>query len=305
MTTKHEQSAILEAKNWLSSLPRDIQLKTLSTQILKEHWTTKNSSALSSAFVDCFKQKAWEKVAYMPSIKSKREIREYTRAIEWIRDCLGVEPDELMRTLTGYQPSVKEASEAVTLLVELIANEEPSTLDQLCNDYKFGKSKMIGWGKLLDLMKNIDPAWCKAHDRLRELINKENNSQINSRENIHNASFEKFTAAQYKNQLLPLDSRSRLIKTLTKLKDRPLLCKSRGTTTERVSETLNKLLRGLIPSVQEAKRQAGLLSKTKSYKSIGISGNPKKIAKKIINSIGKNSANQIANQILEALKNDR
>lgn len=305
MTTKHEQSATLEAKNWLSSLPRDIQLKTLSTQILKEHWTTKNSSALSSAFVDCFKQKAWEKVAYMPSIKSKREIREYTRAIEWIRDCLGVEPDELMRTLTGYQPSVKEACEAVTLLVELIANEEPSTLDQLCNDYKFGKSKMIGWEKLLDLMKNIDPAWCKAHDRLKELINSENNSLINASENIHNEAIEKYTSAQYKNKDLPLDSRSKLIKTLTKLKDRPLLCKSRGTTTERVSETLNKLLRGLIPSVQEAKRQAGLLSKTKSYKSIGISGNPKNIAKKIINSIGRKSANQIANQILEALKNDR
>ncbi len=305
MTTKHEQSATLEAKNWLSSLPRDIQLKTLSTQILKEHWTTKNSSALSSAFVDCFKQKAWEKVAYMPSIKSKREIREYTRAIEWIRDCLGVEPDELMRTLTGYQPSVKEASEAVTLLVELIANEEPSTLDQLCNDYKFGKSKMIGWEKLLDLMKNIDPAWSKAHDRLKELINSENNSLKNASENIHNEAIEKYTSAQYKNKDLPLDSRSKLIKTLTKLKDRPLLCKSRGTTTERVSETLNKLLRGLIPSVQEAKRQAGLLSKTKSYKSIGISGNPKNIAKKIINSIGRKSANQIANQILEALKNDR
>ena len=47
------------------------------------------------------------------------------------------------------------------------------------------------------------------------------------------------------------------------------------------------------------------LSKTKSYKSIGISGNPKNIAKKIINSIGRKSANQIANQILEAIKNDR
>lgn len=304
MTTQHEQSATLEAKNWLSSLPRDIQLKTLSTQILKEHWTTKNSSALSSALVDCFKQKAWEKVAYMPSIKSKREIREYTRAIEWIRDCLGVEPDELMRTLTGYQSSVKEASEAVTLLVELIANEEPSTLDQLCNDYKFGKSKMIGWEKLLDLMKDIDPAWCKANDRLKELINSEKNYSINSISNPKEL-IEIKSPDQFNNKVLPLDSRSRLIRTLTKLKERPLLCKSRGTTIERVSETLNKLLRGLIPSVQEAKREAGLLSKTKSYKAIGISGNPKTIAKKIIKTIGKNSANQIANQILEALKNDR
>ena len=73
MTTKHEQSATLEAKNWLSSLPRDIQLKTLSTQILKEHWTTKNSSALSSAFVDCFKQKALgESGLYAINKKQKR-----------------------------------------------------------------------------------------------------------------------------------------------------------------------------------------------------------------------------------------
>ena len=45
MTTKHEISATVDAQNWLSTLPREIQIKTLSTQILKEHWLTKNSSA--------------------------------------------------------------------------------------------------------------------------------------------------------------------------------------------------------------------------------------------------------------------
>ena len=164
MTTKHEISATVDAQNWLSTLPREIQIKTLSTQILKEHWLTKNSSALSIALIDCFKQKAWEKVAYMPSVKSKREIKEYKRAVEWIRDCLGVEPDELMRTLTGHQPSAKDASEAVTYLIELIATEEPNTLEQLSDDFRFGKSKMIGWEKLLSLMKQVDPCLLYTSD---------------------------------------------------------------------------------------------------------------------------------------------
>ena len=171
MNTLHEKTATIEAQSWLSSLPRDTQIKTLSTQILKEHWTTKNSAALSTALVDCFKQKAWEKVAFMPSIKSRREVREYKRAVEWIRDCLGVEPDELMRTLTGHQPSAKDASEAVTYLIELIATEEPNTLEQLSDDFRFGKSKMIGWKTLLSLMKQVDPEWSKAHERLKELLN--------------------------------------------------------------------------------------------------------------------------------------
>ena len=58
VTTTHEITATIEGQKWLATLPRDIQIKTLSTQILKEHWLTKNSSALSSALVDCFKQKA-------------------------------------------------------------------------------------------------------------------------------------------------------------------------------------------------------------------------------------------------------
>ena len=77
------------------------------------------------ALIDCFKQKAWEKVAYMPSVKSKREIKEYKRAVEWIRDCLKVEPDELIRVITGHQASAKTGSEAVTFLVETVAKEEP------------------------------------------------------------------------------------------------------------------------------------------------------------------------------------
>jgi len=264
VTTKHEISATVDAQNWLSTLPREIQIKTLSTQILKEHWLTKNSSALSMALIDCFKQKAWEKVAYMPSVKSKREIKEYKRAVEWIRDCLKVEPDELIRVITGHQASAKTGSEAVTFLVETVAKEEPGSLKQLCDDFSLGKSKMIGWEKLLGIMKEIDPEWQKAHDRLKELMQRENLEKINTNSYRQNNLFEIKNIenqSKSKKNYLPKDKRSKLIRSLEKLKNRPLLCKSRGTTPERVSETLNRFLRGLIPTVEMAKKEAGLIYK--------------------------------------------
>ena len=304
MTTKHEISATVDAQNWLSTLPREIQIKTLSTQILKEHWLTKNSSALSMALIDCFKQKAWEKVAYMPSVKSKREIKEYKRAVEWIRDCLKVEPDELIRVITGHQASAKTGSEAVTFLVETVAKEEPGSLKQLCDDFSLGKSKMIGWEKLLGIMKEIDPEWQKAHDRLKELMQSENLEKINTNSYRQNNLFEiKNIENQSKSNknYLPKDKRSKLIRSLEKLKNRPLLCKSRGTTPERVSETLNRFLRGLIPTVEMAKKDAGLVNK-KSVGGIGIRGNSTVVAKRIIKTIGKESALKLANQIMEVLK---
>ena len=304
MTTKHEISATVDAQNWLSTLPREIQIKTLSTQILKEHWLTKNSSALSMALIDCFKQKAWEKVAYMPSVKSKREIKEYKRAVEWIRDCLKVEPDELIRVITGHQASAKTGSEAVTFLVETVAKEEPGSLKQLCDDFSLGKSKMIGWEKLLGIMKEIDPEWQKAHDRLKELMQRENLEKLNANSYRQNNLFEIKNIenqSKSKKNYLPKDKRSKLIRSLEKLKNRPLLCKSRGTTPERVSETLNRFLRGLIPTVEMAKKEAGLVNK-KQVSGIGIRGNSTVVAKRIIKTIGKESALKLANQIMEVLK---
>ena len=304
MTTKHEISATVDAQNWLSTLPREIQIKTLSTQILKEHWLTKNSSALSIALIDCFKLKAWEKVAYMPSVKSKREIKEYKRAVEWIRDCLKVEPDELIRVITGHQASAKTGSEAVTFLVETVAKEEPGSLKQLCDDFSLGKSKMIGWEKLLGIMKEIDPEWQKAHDRLKELMQRENLEKINTNSYRQNNLFEIKNIenqSKSKKNYLPKDKRSKLIRSLEKLKNRPLLCKSRGTTPERVSETLNRFLRGLIPTVEMAKKEAGLIYK-KPVGGIGVRGNSTVVAKRIIKTIGKESALKLANQIMEVLK---
>ena len=299
VTTQHEQSAVLEAQEWLASLPQEIQLKTLSTQILKEHWIAKNPTELSLAFTDCIKQKAWEKVAYMPSVKSKRKVLEYKSAIEWLRDCLGVELDQLMRSIAGYQPNAKEASEAVTVLLELIGNEEPSTLKELCDDYKFGDANMIGWQRLLEKLQEIDPVWAKAKNRLDDLIKAQLNISIDN--NCSETNEELNNKSQKKRTYLPKDSKSCLIRCLTKLKKSPLLCKSRNTTTEKVDRALNRLLRGLT-SVAEAKREAGLIYVYKLKSGISLRGIPKDVAKKILKTVGKESAALIAYEILKEVK---
>ena len=163
---------------------------------------------------------------------------------------------------------------------------------------------MIGWEKLLGIMKEIDPEWQKAHDRLKELMQRENLEKLNANSYRQNNLFEIKNIenqSKSKKNYLPKDKRSKLIRSLEKLKNRPLLCKSRGTTPERVSETLNRFLRGLIPTVEMAKKEAGLVNK-KSVGGIGIRGNSTVVAKRIIKTIGKESALKLANQIMEVLK---
>ena len=294
MTTLQEKTATIEAQEWLSSLPQETQLKTLSTQILKEQWMAKNPKELSLAFTDCIKQKAWEKVAYMPSVRTKRKVLEYNTAIEWLRDCLGVELDQLMRSIAGYQPNPKEASDAVTTLLDLIASEEPLTLKELCEDYKLGGANMIGWQRLLEKLEEIDPAWAKAKNHLDQLIKKQETSKIDSEINDElNCSVDK-----KEKTYLPKDSRSCLIRSLTKLKRSPLLCKSRNTTVEKVDKALNRLLRGVV-TVQQAKKEAGLNYVYKANSAFRFQGEPKAVAKKIFRTVGEKSAFLIAIEILK------
>ena len=295
MTTKHEQSAVIDAQEWLASLPQETQLNTLSTQIFKENLVTQNPTEISVAFTNCVDQEAWTKVAYMPSVKSKRRVLEYSSGIEWLRDHLGVELDQLMRSFAGHQPNAKNASEAVTKLLELIATEEPSTLAELSEDYVLGEAKMIGWQKLLAKLQEIDPLWSKPKNRLDELINEQKFTTKNKDDiTQQNSDLERKKDKSY----LPKDPRSCLIRSLTKLKKSQLLCKSRNTTTEKVDSALNRLLRGLT-TVTEAKKEAGLNYVYKPYSVCSLRGTPQGIAKKILRAMGNESAALLALEIMK------
>jgi hypothetical protein len=303
MATLHEKEAAQQAEEWLQSLPSEIRAHTVSTQSLKEHWITNSPKQLAITFVDCVKQQAWDGIAYMPSIESKREVRHYT-PIQWMRECIGAEPDELMRTVAGHLPDAEEASAAAITMIELLKEEEPATLRELCVDYQHGESNMLGWNSLFKMLQEADPIWGQAQAQLQEAVKAKpggqaGNSNASKNDSAHRAeSNPDPTVSSYGK---PTDRKSRLIRTLTNLKENSDECQKKGTTPEKVATALTRLVRGLTPSVEAAKREAGIAVSTKPAGGLGIRGNAADVAKRLIKTVGKDGARRIANAILELL----
>lgn len=305
LTTKHELAAIDAAEEWLKALPPEIRAHTVSTQALKEHWVTNSPKQLAVTFVDCVKQKAWDGVAYMPSVESKREVRHYT-PLQWMRECIGAEPDELMRTVAGHLPNAEEASAAAITMIELLKEEEPDTLRELCRDYKHGESNMLGWNSLFKMLQEADPIWGEAQAEVQQFVkNKRGGQAGNSNASKNDATHR---VASNPDPTLngagrqPKDRKSRLIRTLSSLKENPEACKEKGTTPEKVGTALTRLVRGITPSVEAAKREAGIAKPTKPSGGLGVRGAADDVAKRLIRMVGSDHARRIAEAILEQLK---
>ena len=99
----------------------------------------------------------------------------------------------------------------------------------------------------------------------------------------------------------PTDRKSRLIRTLTNLKEDHQACKAKGTTPEKVQEALTKLVRGITPSVEAAKREAGIALPTKPAGGLGIRGAAEDVARRIIATVGAQQARRIADAIVKQL----
>lgn len=295
MTTKHELAAIDAAEEWLKTLPPEIRAHTVSTQTLKEHWITNSPKQLAITFVDCVKQQAWDGIAYMASVENKREVRRYT-PLQWMRECIGAEPDGLMRTVAGHLPNAEEASAAAITMIELMKSEEPDTLRELCHDYRHGESNMLGWNNLFKMLQEADPVWGEAQAELQEAVKnepgrpKKNAAQCAALNPTHGADRK------------PKDRKSRLIRTLTNLASNPDECKKKGTTPEKVEAAKARLVRGLTPSVEAAKREAGISASTKPTGGLGVRGAADDVAKRLIRVVGADHAKRIAEAVLHQIK---
>lgn len=298
MTTKHELAALDAAEEWLKTLPPEIRAHTVSTQTLKEHWITNSPKQLAITFVDCVKQQAWDGIAYMASVENKREVRRYT-PLQWMRECIGAEPDGLMRTVAGHLPNAEEASAAAITMIELMKSEEPDTLRELCHDYRHGESNMLGWNNLFKMLQEADPVWGEAQAELQEAVKNRRGGDRKSKEiNRHGVPTDPTLGASSK----PTDRKSRLVRTLTNLKDNPDACKEKGTTPEKVSTALTRLVRGLTPSVEAAKREAGITTSTKPTGGLGVRGAADDVAKRLIRVVGADHAKRIAEAVLHQIK---
>ena len=294
MATKHEIQAEQDANAWLSTLPLEIRVHTVATETLKESWITNSPKQVAVQFVDCVKQRAWEGIAYMPAVESKREVRHYT-PIQWMRECIGAEPDELFRVVCGELIPREDAAPAAQTLVALMKEEEPETLRELCGDCTVGTSTMLGWDNLIKRA-----GFGEAQVQLQEAVKgKPGRPAKQQGENPpHRGVNNPTNGANHQ----PKDRKSRLIRTLVNLKTDPEACKAQGTTTEKVSVALTRLTRGLTSSVEAAKREAGLAEK-KPNAGLGIRGNPVDVATRLIRTVGAAHAKAIADAILQQLSN--
>ena len=301
MTTQHELAALDAAEEWLKTLSPEIRAHTVSTQTLKEHWITNSPKQLAITFVDCVKQQAWDGIAYMASIENKREVRHYT-PLQWMRECIGAEPDELMRTVAGHLPNAEEASAAAITMIELLKEEEPDTLRELCHDHKHGESNMLGWDSLFKTLEKADRVWFQARAELQQAVGSGNKGGRPPKEETatHRVAVKDPTLNGVNRQ--PKDRKSRLVRTLTNLKNDPVACKEKGTTPQKVGTALTRLVRGITPSVEAAKREAGIATSTKPAGGLGVRGAADDVAKRLIRMVGADHAKRIAQAVLEQTK---
>jgi hypothetical protein len=242
-------------------------------------------------------QQAWDGIAYMPSVETKREVRHYT-PLQWMRECIGAEPDELMRTVAGHLPNAEEASAAAIIMINLLKEEEPDTLRELCDDYRHGESNMLGWNSLFRMLQDAHPVWTQAQAQLQEAVKGKPGRPKKEEENPPRCGGNNPTnGANHQ----PKDRKSRLIRTLTNLKEDPEACKEKGTTPEKVQAALTKLVRGITPSVEAAKREAGIALPTKPAGGLGIRGAAEDVARRIIATVGAEHARRIADAIHQQL----
>ena len=298
MPTNHEIEAAQAANEWLATLPLNVRANTVATEVLQQHWITNSPRQMAETLADCIKQKAWEGIAYMPSVPSKRQVRSYA-PLEWLRECIGAEPDELMRVLAGQQLTKEDTEPAAAGLVSLMSESEPETLRDLCEDVQVGESTMVGW---LGLIKQCN--WGTALQALTNSVKNEpgapeGNTNNNKDNPPHRGGLTSDPTLGANHQ--PTDRKSRVIRTLQKLKADPEACKAKGTDTEKVSGALSRLVRGLTPSVEAAKREAGIATKKKVNAGLGIRGPAPDVAKRVIRDVGKEAAKEIALAILAQL----
>lgn len=297
MTTSHELQAIASAEEWFNSLDPTIRINTKVSEHIHELWLSNSPRQLAIAFADAVKQRIWEQIAYMPAVASKREVRSYT-FMSWMRELIGAEPDEFIRTITGHNPSADEGSTATIAMVELLAEEEPTTLRELCLDHRNGETNMLGWDGLLKQKETTDPAWSAARVALQEAVK---NPAHRPKKSPHRGELSDPTVGK---NGMPTDRKSRLIRTLTNLASNPDECKTKGTTPEKVEAAKARLVRGLTPSVEAAKREAGIALPAKPHGGLGVRGAANDVAKRLIKTVGAEHAKRIANAVLEMLTND-
>jgi|GEM_PF-4843262 len=269
---------------WLGTLPQEIRLNTDLTQQLCEALTDNAPARIASLLATCIRSRAWEAIAEFSDREPKVVAYE---PLQWCRQCLHQEPDELMRVVASPLPEPEVGAGAAIELIHLVKQYEPSTFSLLLD-----KDDPRNWRALLKgNEKREGGPWVQAAAEL----DRETKREVGSNQYGGSAgpAFPDATRASE-------GSRDGIRRRLEKYATDPAACKEKGTTTAKAKKALRDFLAG--HPAQACVRAAGLASPNQVQGSrIRINGPAHEVARRLIEHLGPVNASAIAASITQQL----
>lgn len=275
-------------EQFFDELPQSVRLNTELTEKLKSHYLTNSPKQVAMTLVSCIQGRVWEAVAFMAGAERHQEVRQYT-PLQWMRECIGVEPDELMRTVAGDLADPEEAASAAKTLTELVKAEEPQTFRRYLADVELPKGiKLPGWRRLLQEKAKIPGGpWVEAQAALdREVQRPVGRPEGN---------------CAGPGQLRPRDgTRDNIRRRLERYAADPAACAERGIKPEQVDRALTLFLRGQL-SAAAAEREAGMAKPRNQAARLRMGGTVNDIAMRLIDAMGREKAAELATALASLL----
>lgn len=269
---------------WLRTLPQEVRLNTDLTQQLCEALTDNSPARIASLLATCLRSHSWEAIAEF----SDKEPRVVTyEPLQWCRQCLHHEPDQLMRVVASPLPEPEVGAGAAIELIHLVKQYEPSTFCLLLDP-----ADPRNWRALLKgNEKREGGPWVEAAAELDRETKRETGGDRRSKDfKASGARFEKPTTG----------SRDGVRRRLEKYAGDPAACKEKGTTTKRVKQALRNFLAG--HPAQVCAREAGLTTPSRAKGArFSINCPAHEVARRLIKSLGENEAAAVAAAITQQL----
>lgn len=281
MASDIEQAKAERRETWLRTLPQEVRLNTDLTQQLCVALTDNSPAKIASLLATCIRSRAWEAIAEFSDRDPKVVAYE---PLQWCRQCLHQEPDELMRVVASPLPEPEVGAGAAIELIHLVKQYEPTTFRVLLDP-----EDPRNWRALLKgNEKREGGPWVEAAAEL----DRETRPGQGKRTDLQVGHLEVATANQ--------GTRDNIRRRLEKYAGDPAACSEKGTTVKRVKQALRDFLAG--HPAQACVRAAGLASPNQDKGArIRINGPAHEVARRLIEHLGPTDAAAIAAAITHLL----
>ena len=241
-----QREAEARKESFFSALPPQIRLNTDLSESLKSHLLENSPKKAAYTLARCIEAKAWDGVAVLPGAGRHAGVNHYQTPVPWMRDYLGVEPDELMQLLLGLQPDPKVAADAAMSLVAVVQETEPTMFGRLRGRWKnrLEAKAAAENGNWTVACRRFDSATANPHGGDRRSDQSGAGATLKTRAETGAA--------------------DGVARRLEKYLDDPDACKEKGTTQKQVQDAYDSFLKGKrhYKTLDAVKRKSGLWGET-------------------------------------------